>query len=201
MCHRGLETLKDIGQMLPCEVVVCLICIQEIKTEKSNKFQCAKCSIEHNINQEKGDTSTELLKSNLKKIEKEFSKISLLLNHPHDHIENHKLKLKNKVQMAIEEALLAVEEINPTNKPMKCKQQPDNVHNSIYACKTYGPTFGSNDYHDIHIIKTANNSVSFSNLGNAYEHPENRNLTLSRDKYLDGCYMFEIKKIEVFTRI
>jgi hypothetical protein len=91
--------------------------------------------------------------------------------------------------------------INPSNKPVKCKQKKDNLSNSIYADKEYGPTFGRSIYHDIHIIKyDSDSTANFSCLGHAYENPENP-FHSGRDSFLDGYYIFEIAKMEVFKRL
>ena len=71
---------------------------------------------------------------------------------------------------------------------------------AIYSCSSYGPTFGSNNGHDIYIpTEASSNTNSYSHLGFNYNPPSGYTYKdeFSRS-FLAGSYNFQPNEVEVF---
>ena len=89
--------------------------------------------------------------------------------------------------------------VNPTGiGPVKLNIRPEKHDKALRQDPQKGPVFGEND---LYIGDNANQSaVSFSDLGRAYELPDNPSGagTLDARKFFAGSYKFIVDDIEVF---
>lgn len=86
--------------------------------------------------------------------------------------------------------------VNKENKPLVMKPQNQTL---IYCNSRFGPTFGNG--HDIHISSNSNgNTLSYSNLGISYKHPNYENGSNEAESFLAGSFYFQTVEIEVYTK-
>ena len=90
--------------------------------------------------------------------------------------------------------------INKENKPIKIKFDSSSGQHSIYCGSSYGATFGND--HAIYISDNSNlNSVSYSNLGGSFKHPEFEYNSNEARTFLAGSFNFKVEEIEVYRKI
>lgn len=84
--------------------------------------------------------------------------------------------------------------VNPAGiGPVRLNIRPENTDKALRQDPQLGPVFGEND---LYIGDNANETaVSFSDLGRAYELPDN---LLDARKFFAGSYKFMVDDIEVF---
>jgi hypothetical protein len=88
---------------------------------------------------------------------------------------------------------------NKYNKPLKMKVDPNQHEFAILCDSDYGPTFGGG--HDIHIANDANTTMdSWSDLGDAYSHPQYAKGTNEARTFLAGSFKFQLDDIEVYQK-
>jgi hypothetical protein len=88
--------------------------------------------------------------------------------------------------------------VNKDNQPVKMKIQVP--QHAIYCHSSYGPTFGNG--HSLYIADNSNsNTLSHSNLGQAYRHPLFACGSNEAKTFLAGTNGFQVFQIEVFKRL
>ena len=86
---------------------------------------------------------------------------------------------------------------NKDNQPVKMKIRPNYHEYAIYCSGWFGPIFGF----DIAIDSNANtNTLSRSNLGSVYNHPQYALETNEAKSFLTGSYQFQLSEIEVYQK-
>jgi len=85
--------------------------------------------------------------------------------------------------------------INKLNEPIKIKWSR---YNGIYCEKSHGPAFGG---HDLIIADKSNtNSISSSNIGHSYTHPDYAYGSNEANLFLTGSNKFQVSEIEVYAK-
>jgi hypothetical protein len=88
---------------------------------------------------------------------------------------------------------------NKNSNPLKLKCIK--YENSIYCNRQYGATFGGGFDICIHTDSDANNN-SYSNLGHSFQLPLGHDYNADSTKsFLAGSYQFQVKEIEIFTKV
>ena len=83
-------------------------------------------------------------------------------------------------------------------KPLKIKwSRNESIRCSDSSCSMFGGEYG----HDLVIAKKSNtNTISWSNLGNSYVHPNYAFESNEALSFLVGSYYFQASEIEVYTK-
>ena len=86
--------------------------------------------------------------------------------------------------------------INKVNKPIKMKL----TRNYGICCTSHsGPSFGAG--HDLYIVNNSNtNTMSYSNLGHSFVHPDYAYASKGAVSFLAGSYNFQVSEIEVYAK-
>ncbi len=85
---------------------------------------------------------------------------------------------------------------NKDNKPFKMKVKPDEHGGAIWCASSFGPSFAG----DICIVSNSNTTISYSNLGFSYKHPQYAWGTNEAQKFLAGSQFFQLDEIEVYQK-
>ena len=90
--------------------------------------------------------------------------------------------------------------VNKDNRPLKMKVRLDQIRYAVHFNSTYGPIFGGNssdieinDYCDV-------NSLSHSDLGCSYSHPQYPRGSNEAKTFLAGSHNFQVSEIEVYLK-
>jgi hypothetical protein len=90
--------------------------------------------------------------------------------------------------------------VNKYNEPIKMKVDPGNIQYSLCGAASYGPFFGGG--HDFAIFNNADsNKDSYSNLGFSYKHPNYSTGSIEAKEFLAGSFNFQLREIEVYSKI
>ena len=137
-----------------------------------------------------GETICSFCVSSLKVVDKIFDCVACKQKH-----EMPKDGLLNNI------ALLKILSIKPTkishklNEPIKIKWSR---YNGIYCEKSHGPAFGG---HDLIIADKSNtNTISYSNIGHSYTHPDYAYGSNEANLFLAGSNKFQVSEIEVYAK-
>jgi hypothetical protein len=89
---------------------------------------------------------------------------------------------------------------NKDNQSCKMNIDPNKHQYAIRCYSELGPTFGCG--HDVFIDSNANaNTSSYSNLGDAYKHPQYAKGTYQAKSFLAGFFQFQLSEIEVYQKV